>query len=83
MEFKEELSKSREIRHHIRIINVGQEGVGKTTLCRRLLGQEFRNVSKTRSIETHPYSAVITETQEEDCRVTVQNIIGKSVKKNY
>ena len=76
-EFRDQLSGSFEVRRHIRIIGVGQEGVGKTTLCRRLLRQDFKNVTKTRSIETHIYSAVITETEKADCDLTVQNIKGK------
>ena len=75
-EFREQLSKSSEKRRHIRIIGVGQEGVGKTTLCRRLLRQDFKNVPKTRSIETHIYSAVISETETSDCSVAIKNIEG-------
>ena len=76
-EFREQLLLSSEKRRHIRIIGVGQEGVGKTTLCRRLLKQEFKHVPKTRSIETHIYSAVINETSESDCKVRVQKVYGK------
>ena len=76
-EFREEVSRSSEIRRHIRIIGVGQEGVGKTTLCRRLLRQGFSDVQKTRSIETHIYSAVIDEADDQHCNITVQNIAGK------
>ena len=76
LEFKEQLSQSSEFRRHIRIVGVGQEGVGKTTLCRRLLRQDFSDVEKTRSIERHIYSATITETGETDCKVTVHNMKG-------
>ena len=75
-EFREELSKSSEERRHIRIIGVGQERVGKTTLCRRLLKQDFKDVAKTKSIETHIYSAVMTKHDKSDCSVSVQKIMG-------
>ena len=76
-EFRQQLSESSEVRRHIRIIGVGKEGVGKTTLCRRLLKEkDFQNVPKTVAIEPHIYSAVITESKESDCSVTVQNVQG-------
>ena len=51
--------------------------VGKTTLCRRLLDRpDFKNVPKTRAIETHIYSAVIAETGNSDFNVNVEDVQG-------
>ena len=74
--FREEISKSSEKRRHIRIIGVGEEGVGKSTLCRRLLRQDFTDVQKTRSIETHIYTAVIEELDDVESNIAVQKLHG-------
>ena len=80
--FRALLSQKTGIRRHIRIIGVGEEGVGKTTLCRRLLKQDFSDVQKTRGIETHIYAAEMDNTgcnikeRKKDGRLSILILFG-------
>ena len=79
--FRKLLAHASEKRRHIRIIGVGEERVGKTTLCKRLLQrsrQEIDTIVKTEGIETHMYAATISDTG----KVTVNDMTGNFTKKD-
>ena len=80
--FRKELSTSFEKRRHIRIIGVGQERVGKTTLCKKLLGEKYTDVEKTISIETHIYTAVLEESGTKENILSVKRV-PQSMSTNY
>ena len=60
-QFRELLSQKAGIRRHIRIIGVGEEGVGKTTLCRRLLKRDLSKVPNTGGIKIYTAEMDITD----------------------
>ena len=75
LEFRKLLAHASEKRRHIRIIGVGEERVGKTSLCKRLLQrgkEEIGVIEKTQGIETHMYAATIM-----GGKVTVENVSGR------
>ena len=73
------LAEGKERRRHIRIIGVGEEGIGKTTLCKRLLQkilkeEDLSKIQKTEGIETHMYAAKII-----DGKVEVGDVTGNMI----
>ena len=70
-------TKGSERRRHIRIMGVGQEEVGKTTLCWRLLKKDLKDKPpKTKSIDTLPYCALMASKLDAQGEVAL-NFIGK------
>ena len=58
-------------------MGVGQEGVGKTTLCRRLLRKDFDNVESTVGIDTFIYCGAMADELDTDGNVIIRDITGK------
>ena len=81
LEFRNLLAQASEKRRHIRIIGVGEERVGKTSLCKRLLQrgkEDIGAIEKTQGIETHMYAATIV-----NGKVTVENVSGRYYTSNF
>ena len=76
--YRKLLAGARETRRHIRIIGVGQERVGKTTLCKTILQRSKEEIMRikedgpTEGIETHLYGATF-----QDGKITVEKLTCK------
>ena len=73
-EFRKLLANGSEKRRHIRIIGVGEERVGKTTLCKRILQrskEEIGAIMPTEGIETH-----LNEATFKNGKIKVGNLTG-------
>ncbi|KAJ8305698.1 hypothetical protein KUTeg_016243, partial [Tegillarca granosa] len=68
--YLEAMDDEKEKIHNIRLIVVGNEGVGKTTLCRRLMGQSIQGVKSTNGIDIKQRIVVNLHTGE---RTFVEN----------